>query len=102
MSTDETHHPRPPQLHLRARQPARHVPQGALACGTDIVCADLEDAIAPKDKDEARRIAFSSLATAPGPDRVERIIRMNCLRTTDGMKDVQALLDAPHAWSRRR
>jgi (S)-citramalyl-CoA lyase len=67
----------------------------ALACGTDIVCVDLEDAIAPKDKDEARRIAFSALSIAPGPDRVERIIRMNCLRTTEGMKDVQALLEAP-------
>lgn len=67
----------------------------ALACGTDIVCVDLEDAIAPRDKDEARRAAFTALPTAQGPDRVERIIRMNCLRTSEGMKDVQALLDAP-------
>lgn len=66
----------------------------ALACGTDIVCVDLEDAIAPKDKAEARRLAFAQLPGADGPARVERIIRLNCLRTLDGMQDVQALLAA--------
>ena len=69
----------------------------ALRCGTDIVCVDLEDAIAPKDKAEARRLAFAGLPVAEGPVRVERIIRMNCLRTLDGMADVQALLEAPVA-----
>ncbi len=67
----------------------------ALACGTDIVCVDLEDAIAPKDKAHSREQAFLHLPIAEGPARVERIIRMNCLRTTDGMMDVQALLQAP-------
>ncbi len=67
----------------------------ALACGTDIVCVDLEDAIAPKDKAHARAQAFMHLPTAEGPARVERIIRMNCLRTTEGMMDVNALLQAP-------
>lgn len=66
----------------------------ALACGTDIVCVDLEDAIAPQDKAEARRLAFAHLPGADGPARVERIIRLNCLRTLDGMQDVQALLAA--------
>lgn len=66
----------------------------ALACGTDIVCVDLEDAIAPADKDEARRQAFSRLPVADGPAHVERIIRVNCLRTIEGMKDVQALVDS--------
>ncbi|MEO1194000.1 MAG: CoA ester lyase [Pseudomonadota bacterium] len=66
----------------------------ALASGSDIVCVDLEDAIAPKDKAEARAKAFSALPGAEGPARVERIIRMNCLRTPDGMADVMALLEA--------
>src|SRR3954469_10912662 len=66
----------------------------ALACGTDIVCVDLEDAIAPRDKAEARAAAFANLPTAVGPARVERIIRINCLRTLEGMADVQALLEA--------
>lgn len=68
----------------------------ALACGADIVCVDLEDAIAPNDKAEARRAAFTCLPVAEGPERVERIIRINCLRTLDGMADVQALIGAPH------
>jgi (S)-citramalyl-CoA lyase len=67
----------------------------ALACGTDIVCVDLEDAIAPKDKTEARRAAFAGLPLAEGPDRVERMVRVNCLRTLEGMADVQALIAAP-------
>ncbi len=67
----------------------------ALVCGADIVCVDLEDAIAPGDKDDARQQAFARFPGAEGPARVERIIRVNCLRTADGMKDVQALLDAP-------
>lgn len=64
----------------------------ALACGTDIVCVDLEDAIAPRDKDEARRLAFEHLPSAAGPDRVERIVRIICLRTAEGMADVRSLL----------
>lgn len=67
----------------------------ALACGTDIVCVDLEDAVAPQDKEDARREAFARLPAAEGPAHVERIIRINCLRTLDGMADVKALLENP-------
>ena len=67
----------------------------ALACGTDIVCVDLEDAVAPQDKAMARSQAFARLPTAQGPESVERIIRINCLRTLDGMADVKALLENP-------
>jgi (S)-citramalyl-CoA lyase len=67
----------------------------ALASGTDIVCVDLEDAVAPKDKAAARVAAFAHLPTADGPARVERIIRLNCLRTLDGMADVDALVRCP-------
>jgi (S)-citramalyl-CoA lyase len=66
----------------------------ALACGTDIVCVDLEDAVAPQDKERARGLAFEHLPIAEGPARVERVIRINCLRTLDGMADVKALLQA--------
>jgi (S)-citramalyl-CoA lyase len=66
----------------------------ALKCGTDIVCVDLEDAIAPEDKERARHLAFSEFQIAQGPQRVERIIRINCLRTLEGMLDVQALFRA--------
>ncbi|WP_339852899.1 CoA ester lyase [uncultured Nisaea sp.] len=64
----------------------------ALACGTDIVCVELEDGIAPKDKDEARRNAMGLFAQPQADDGVERIVRINCLREAFGLADVQAVL----------
>ena len=64
----------------------------ALACGTDIVCVELEDGIAPKDKDEARRNAMALFAEPQADDGVERIVRINCLREAFGLADVQAVL----------
>lgn len=64
----------------------------ALACGTDIVCVELEDGIAPKDKREARRLALALFATPQADDGVERILRINCLREQFGVEDVQAIL----------
>lgn len=64
----------------------------ALASGTDIVCVELEDGIAPKDKDEARRNAIALFAEAQADDGVERIVRINCLREAFGLADVQAVL----------
>jgi (S)-citramalyl-CoA lyase len=64
----------------------------ALACGTDIVCVELEDGIAPKDKEAARRCALSLFTTPQADDGVERIVRINCLRTAFGLADVQAVL----------
>ncbi len=64
----------------------------ALASGTDIVCVELEDGIAPKDKDEARRNALKLFETPPADDGVERIVRINCLREAFGIADVQAVL----------
>ncbi|MDH3740668.1 MAG: CoA ester lyase [Hyphomicrobiales bacterium] len=65
----------------------------ALASGADIVCVELEDGIAPKDKDEARRNAMALFAVPQADDGVERIVRINCLRDAFGLADVQALLD---------
>ncbi|MEP3113363.1 CoA ester lyase [Nisaea sp.] len=64
----------------------------ALSCGTDIVCVELEDGIAPKDKDEARRNAMALFAKPQADDGVERIVRINCLREAFGLADVQAVL----------
>lgn len=65
----------------------------ALACGADIVCVELEDGIAPKDKAEARRIAMALFAKPQADDGVERIVRINCLREAFGLLDVQAVLE---------
>ena len=64
----------------------------ALASGADIVCVELEDGIAPKDKEEARARALSLFAEPQADDGVERVVRINCLRTAVGLADVQAVL----------
>lgn len=64
----------------------------ALACGADIVCVELEDGIAPKDKAAARSNAIGLFAEAQADDGVERIVRINCLREAFGLADVQAVL----------
>ncbi len=64
----------------------------ALASGTDIVCVELEDGIAPKDKDEAREKGLALFSSPQADDGVERIVRINCLRTAFGLADVNAVL----------
>ncbi len=64
----------------------------ALASGADIVCVELEDGVAPKDKDAARANAISLFSEPQDDDGVERIVRINCLREAFGLADVQAVL----------
>ncbi len=66
----------------------------ALASGTDIVCVELEDGIAPKDKDIARKRAMQLFAMPQADDGVERIVRINCLRDRFGLADVNAILNS--------
>jgi len=60
----------------------------ALATDADMVCIDLEDAVAAADKDNARAAAIAAI----GP-RVA--IRINGLRTASGLADLLALAAAP-------
>lgn len=64
----------------------------ALASGADMVCIDLEDAIAPEHKDEARAKTLALFAERQADDGVERLVRINGLRTRDGIADLHALL----------
>ena len=68
----------------------------ALACGADMVCVELEDGIAPQHKDTARERALALFAKPQvndeADDRVERILRVNCLRNAFGLADVSAVL----------
>ena len=66
----------------------------ALATGADIVCVELEDGIAPKDKTAARAHALTLFESPQADDGVERIVRINSLREAFGMADVQAVLAA--------
>ena len=69
----------------------------AIRTGADIVTIDLEDAIAPQHKDEARSATLALFASAIPDDGVERIVRINCLRTPEGLADLQAIIasDSP-------
>lgn len=64
----------------------------ALASGTDIVCIELEDGIAPKDKADARASALALFETPQADDGVERIVRINSMRERFGIEDVNAVL----------
>jgi (S)-citramalyl-CoA lyase len=65
----------------------------ALHSGADIVCVELEDGIAPKDKAAARTNAMALFAEPQADDGVERIVRINCVREAFGLADVQAVLE---------
>ena len=64
----------------------------ALKSGTDMVCVELEDGIAPHDKETARNLALKLFQEKQENDGVERILRINCLREKLGIEDVQAIL----------
>lgn len=64
----------------------------ALASGADIVCVELEDGIALKDKAAARVHALKLFETEHADDGVERIVRINSMRERHGIEDVQAVL----------
>lgn len=63
----------------------------ALATGADVVCLDLEDAVPPALKQEARAAAIPFLAVADG---AERALRINSPRTTEGLRDLLAVIEA--------
>ena len=67
----------------------------ALASGADIVCVELEDGIAPKDKAAARARALALFAAPQVDDGVERIVRIKSMRERFGIEDVQAILASP-------
>ena len=64
----------------------------ALASGADIVCVELEDGIAPKDKAEARQKALALFEGSQADDGVERIVRINSMRERFGIEDVNAVI----------
>ncbi|MFW6413446.1 MAG: HpcH/HpaI aldolase/citrate lyase family protein [Oceanicaulis sp.] len=64
----------------------------ALGAGADAVCVDLEDAVGPDAKDEARR---SVLAELNAPRRFA--VRVNALETEWGRDDADALAAHAHA-----
>lgn len=68
----------------------------ALACGADIVCVELEDGVGPAHKDAARANMLAIFAEPQADDGIERIVRVNGLRTPDGLADMAAIVQAAH------
>ena len=66
-----------------------------MATGADCVCVDLEDAVAPSRKDEARDRSLPVFGET-GLGRAERVVRINAVRTLDGLRDILALSAAAH------
>ena len=69
----------------------------ALASGADMVCVELEDGIAPKDKAEARRKALALFEQPLAEDGVEKLVRINSIRERFGIEDLDAILKAETA-----
>ncbi|MCE3246511.1 MAG: CoA ester lyase, partial [Geminicoccaceae bacterium] len=65
----------------------------ALAAGPDMVTVDLEDAVIPAQKDAARELALPLFDGRT--DGIERVVRINPVRTPFGLKDLLALLEHP-------
>jgi citrate lyase beta subunit len=64
----------------------------ALDAGADIVCVDMEDAVALPRKDEGRALTLPLFAQHTHP-HVERMARINGLSTVHGLKDLQAIIE---------
>lgn len=75
-------------LMTSAIEPRRY--QVAMQSGADICTLDLEDAVPPARREEARRNA-SRIFARPSTDHF-RALRINSLRTADGLRDILALV----------
>lgn len=89
---DRPIHPRRSLLFVPALRPDRYAK--ALEAGADIVCVDMEDAVALARKDEGRRLALPLFAQDANV-QAERMARINALSTLHGLKDLQAILECP-------
>ena len=74
-----------------ALYPQRYEMAGAV--GADIGTIDLEDSVPAGSRDEARRLALPFFCE-PGPGGWLRTLRINSLRSADGLRDILALLDS--------
>jgi len=66
----------------------------ALVSGADMVCIELEDGIAIKDKDIARKNTINALKTLEVNSDVELVVRINCQRTKFGLLDLEAFISS--------
>jgi citrate lyase beta subunit len=86
--TDVNVRPRRSLLFVPGLRPDRFAK--ALEAGADIVCVDIEDAVALPRKQEARELTLPLFAQ-DWPGDVETMVRINPLSTEEGLKDILAL-----------
>lgn len=91
MTADAPIRPRRSFLFAPGTAPAMY--PKAMTAGADIMCIDLEDAVAPADKAAARQACLDWFDTRPDPGPVELLVRINGLRTPEGWADLLAILD---------
>ena len=92
MTADDSIQPRRSLIFTPGNQPDMF--PKALRTGADIVTVDLEDAIAPQHKDEARDKTLGLFADLPETGGIECVVRVNSLRSADGLKDLGAIIAA--------
>lgn len=85
-------------LRLRRRRSFLFVPglrpdrfAKALETAADVVCIDLEDAVAPDRKDEARALSLP-LYGEQRATTAEKALRINSVRSPEGIDDIAAIL----------
>lgn len=78
-------------LFVPATRPERF--EKAAGFGADLVCIDLEDAVAPADKDAARDNALEFLSNRRS-ENSGWILRINSPRTETGLRDMLAIIDS--------
>jgi len=88
---ESTIRPRRSLLFVPGLRPDRY--EKALDAGADIVCVDLEDAVALDRKDEGRKLTLPLFEESTHP-HVERMLRINSISTLHGLKDLQAILES--------
>lgn len=88
---DRSVRPRRSLLFVPGLRPDRFVK--ALESGADIVCVDMEDAVALPRKDEGRALTLP-LFREQGYVHVEKMARINSLQTAHGLKDLQAIIES--------
>lgn len=75
---------------------ALHGLDAALSSGADMVCIDLEDAVPPPRKAQAREALLELLAGLDAASGQRIVVRINSLRTVEGLADMHAFLVRPH------
>ena len=63
-------------------------------CGADVAIVDLEDAVAPQNKEKARALAPQWLEQTAGDGRFQRWVRINALDTDLWREDLHAVIGA--------